>query len=175
MLYKLGTNLNPSYFSNPIHTFSQQWSTLLCAPHVPVAMPSQHRPSSPLQLPPLKPLGFYRIVGCRKQTKEIAQELNQQSNSCEQEGVLGKPGYSQKAGGQMRCRMPESLLSAKHAEVGPCGPTVKYIHNTCQEQKPRGASQGAIKHQNNARMYLGTMVHKCHKLFNPIIYHFRFD
>ena len=30
--------------------------------------------------------------------------------------------------------MPESLLSTKHAEAGPCGQTTIYIHNTCQEK-----------------------------------------
>ena len=73
--------------------------------------------------------------------------------------------------------MPESLLSAKYAEAGPCGLTTKHILNTCQKkpgwlskevkkpikrenhrnpsfhqgEKPRGAPQGGIKHQNNAK------------------------
>ena len=97
--------------------------------------------------------------------------------------------------------MPELLLSAKHAEAGPCGLTTKHIHNTCQEkpgwvskelnnqqkekplesllfhqgEKPRGAPQGGIKHQNNARASLGTMLHNFLKLYNPSIYYFNFD
>ena len=93
--------------------------------------------------------------------------------------------------------MLESLLPAKHVENGPCGLTTKHIHNTCQEkaawaskkvnkkqkekllshqwEKPRGAPQDGIKHQNNAKASLGTMSHNFIKLYNPSIYHFNFD
>ena len=50
--HELCTNSNPKCFSNPIHTFVQWWSTLLCAPHVPVAVAPWNRPSRPLHYSP---------------------------------------------------------------------------------------------------------------------------
>ena len=41
------TNLNPSGVKNPIRTCNEWWSTLLCAPHVPMAVPPWRRPSRP--------------------------------------------------------------------------------------------------------------------------------
>ena len=46
---------------------------------------------------------------------------------------LGQLSYSHEAGSQLLCKIPESLLSAKYGEVGPCGLTTNHIHNTYQE------------------------------------------
>ena len=81
--------------------------------------------------------------------------------------------------------IPESLLSAKHTTAEPYGLTIKHIHNIYQEkpgwvlkelnnqqkekplksflshqgEKLREAFQSGIKHQNNARESLGTMLY----------------
>ena len=47
---------------------------------------------------------------------------------------LNQLNYSQEAGGQLQSKKPESLLSAKHIEIGPCSLTTKHIHNACQEK-----------------------------------------
>ena len=84
----------------------------------------------------------------------------------------------------MPYKRPESLLSAKHAEVGPCGLTTntflalvkekpvwlcKVENNqqkeksikrflSHQEKKPREPPQGGIIHQNNVGKSLSMMV-----------------
>ena len=107
-------------------------------------------------------------------------------------------GYSQEAGGQLPCRNPKSLLSAKYAKGGPCGLAIKHINRNCQKNlgwlskvvnnqkndkhferlpyhqggEPRRAPLGGVKHKNNAKASLGTLVYNCNYLCYPIHCHF---
>ena len=75
--------------------------------------------------PPLEPLGFYYIVGSRKQKPKQLLRTPPSRLRVVAKKELSQLCYFQEAGGQLPYKTPEILLSAKYTKVGLYGLTIK--------------------------------------------------
>ena len=68
-------------------------------------------------------------MGMEKKPNQLPRSPTNRLKAVEK-NELSQLGSFQEVGGQMLYKIPDLLLSVKHAEISPCGLTKKHIHKT---------------------------------------------